>query len=128
MANKNSQQVCSEFLLLATRRSSLNLHGRWLPLAYWSDKIGIKDTKLKKVLENQSLLNCQLEDHHGGMRIETNQRQVNVDGKALKRHFMCITTGNNPEVASEKSNKSFQSVLQSARCPLEFHYPIDGVD
>ena len=107
----NNQEISKSFISLAKRRSSL--HGRWIPAAFWSTKLDIKDSQLKKALENQGLVNCQLEDH-GDLKIEFVGRKVLVNGKALTREFVCVTSPGNKEVDSMQSSKVFKGVLQAA--------------
>mgnify|MGYP000204837613 CR=1 FL=1 len=103
----NNKEICDEFLQLARRRSST--HGKWNPIAYWGDKIGINYLTLKRALEKQSMINHRLDDD---MHIEFNCRSVQVDGKSQKRWFLCISTDSNPELSCDKD--STQEEFQAA--------------
>ena len=112
-------ETAQAFLQLATRRK--NVHGEWLPVAYWAKRIGtragndMKESKLIKILEQQGLLNMVLEAHDD-IHVEVLARKVLVGDSSSapkKRQFICISSPNKPETDTENPAK-LGSVLQDA--------------
>ena len=111
----SSSEISTAFLRLA--KASTDLHGRWLPVVYWTDRLvyrvgNIKVTKLKTTLERQGLVGRQLGDHDD-IYIEFLSRNVIIDNKELKRLFICISSPMHPEIGSDRnSSQAFRAILQ----------------
>ena len=120
-----SNTIASSFLRLAREQPAL--HGRWLPVASWVDKLdsSIKEPKLRKALEEQSLLNSRLGDDK--LYIELLPKKVLVDGKRQKRWFLCISSATDPEVHSE-ALKNLATEVQLAWNEYEASLDIESDD
>ena len=104
---RSNQELCSDLLQLIKRRD----HGKWMPLAYWSNKINDTDvSKLKKALDKQAMVGVELVEHDS-LYLELVPKTIDVSGKQKRTWFLCCSVGT-PVKKEMEDPVVFKALLQ----------------